>query len=79
MARSSQPSLGRQPCALELNGRMGDFEFVCQHFFDIRENLFAFFHMHIRNANVARKRHQVRSNRPDVNVVDFPNALYAQD
>src|SRR5579864_4024870 len=69
----------RQAGALELNGDMRDVEIFFELGANRLQNFFAFVHVHVRDAHVAGERHQIRPNRPDMNVVDFLHALDAQD
>ena len=66
-----------QARALELHGDVRDVEILFQPGANRLQDSFAFIHVHVRNARVARERHHVRSNRPDMNVVDFLHAFDA--
>ena len=60
-------SLG-QACAFELDRRMADAEVRVEFLANLLKNFFALVHVHVRDADVAGERNQVRSNRPDMNV-----------
>ncbi len=62
----------------ELDGGVADLKFAGEHIADLRQNLFAFFHVHIGNAYVAGERIEVGAERPDVNIVNFLDAFHAQ-
>jgi len=69
----------RQAGALELHGDVRDVKILLELGANRPLDFFAFIHMHVRNARVARERHHIRANRPNMNVVDFLDAFDAQD
>ncbi len=64
---------------LKLNGRMRNVEVGFESRPDTREDFFALVHVHIRNADVAGKRMEIGADCPNVDVVNFLNAVDAQD
>src|SRR5215471_18241501 len=61
----------RQAGALELHRAVLDLKLFRQLFLDGRQDLFAFVHVHVRNARVTAQRIVGAAERPDVNVVHF--------
>lgn len=61
--------------AFELDGGVRDVEFAGEHVANLSENFFAFFHVHVGDAEMAGEGVEICAERPDVNVVDFLDAF----
>ena len=64
---------------LELNRGVRDVKVARQRVTNTSENSFAGVHVHIRDADMARKRMQIGAERPNVNIVGFLDAFDAQN